>query len=150
MPRSSKWSLPFRYSHPSLTDDSIHWHFHSMSKYPNDHCRLVKWWLAMRVHNGMFTSSFTSASHSGSVLVQSYQCSLFLITLCNFLKKISRIMGPITCSCTLQTVLPAAATFSKSTSIKSYWLAKTVSGNSYISDSSLRTWQLPSEWTAMS
>jgi hypothetical protein len=42
----------------------------------------------------MFTSSVTSASHSDSVVVQAYQCSLFLLTLCSFLNKISEIMDP--------------------------------------------------------
>jgi hypothetical protein len=31
----------------------------------------------------MFTSSITSASHSGSVVVQAYHCSLFFVTFCN-------------------------------------------------------------------
>jgi hypothetical protein len=43
----------------------------------------------------MFTSSVTWASHSGSVAVQSYQCSLILITFCDLLNKISEIMGRI-------------------------------------------------------
>jgi hypothetical protein len=40
------------------------------------------------------TSLVTSASRSGSVVMQSYQCSLSFITLCNFLNNISKIMGP--------------------------------------------------------
>jgi hypothetical protein len=39
-----------------------------------------------------FTSSVTSASHSGSVVAQSYQSSLFFITFCNLLNKIGKIM----------------------------------------------------------
>jgi hypothetical protein len=42
----------------------------------------------------MFSSSVTLDSHSGSVVVQSYQCSLFFITFCSFLNKISEVVGP--------------------------------------------------------
>jgi hypothetical protein len=42
----------------------------------------------------MFAISVTSASHSGGVVVQSYQCSLFFISFCDFLNKISEIMIP--------------------------------------------------------
>jgi hypothetical protein len=40
----------------------------------------------------MYTSSVTPASHTGSVSIQSYQCSMFFITFCNFLNKSSDIM----------------------------------------------------------
>jgi hypothetical protein len=40
------------------------------------------------------TSSVTSASHSDSVVVQSYQCSLFFTTFCNFKNRISKIISP--------------------------------------------------------
>jgi hypothetical protein len=33
------------------------------------------------------------ASHPGSVVVQSYNCSLFFVIFCNILNKISEIMG---------------------------------------------------------
>jgi hypothetical protein len=42
----------------------------------------------------MFTGSVTSASCSGTVVMQSYQCSLFFITFCNFLNKMHDIAGP--------------------------------------------------------
>jgi hypothetical protein len=42
----------------------------------------------------MFTSQVTPASHSGSVIVQSYQYSLFFITFCNLLNNVSEIIGP--------------------------------------------------------
>jgi hypothetical protein len=42
----------------------------------------------------MFRSSVTSASHSGNVVVQSYQCSPFSIIFLNVLNKISEIMDP--------------------------------------------------------
>jgi hypothetical protein len=41
----------------------------------------------------MFTSLVTSANLSCSVVVQSYECSLFFIVFCNFLNKINEIMG---------------------------------------------------------
>jgi hypothetical protein len=41
-----------------------------------------------------FTSSVTLVSHSSSLVVQSHQYSLFIITFCNFLNKMSEILGP--------------------------------------------------------
>jgi hypothetical protein len=44
--------------------------------------------------NRRFTSSVTSASYSGNVAVESYQCSLFFITFRNFSSKIGKIICP--------------------------------------------------------
>jgi uncharacterized protein YbdZ (MbtH family) len=42
----------------------------------------------------MFTSAVTSARHSHSVILLSYQCSLFLSRFANFLNKIRRLTCP--------------------------------------------------------
>jgi hypothetical protein len=49
---------------------------------------LGQWAIANAHALAMFTGSVTSARHSGSVVVQSYQRSLLFVTLCNFLYNI--------------------------------------------------------------
>lgn len=71
--------------HPPLINNSIHRHSHNISRYLN-YCRYrVIWWSPMSANNKIFTSSVTSASHSGSAVLQSYKCSISFTIFCDFL-----------------------------------------------------------------